>query len=1379
VANRTIRIEIDAEIGGLQARLRAAGQSVRSFTANAVDNMHRHSAAINDLSKSAGLMGAGLVASAAIAVKAFADWDDKMAQVKSLTHAGVSDMNQLREATMGFAKDFGVSASQAADAEIELVKAGVSVKDMMGGALKGALTLASAGQLDVADATSIAASAMTQFGLAGTDVTHIADLLAAGADKALGSVGDLGQGLKYVGPVAAGLNISIEQTVGVLSELAQNGILADQAGTSLRGMIQSLTSPSSIAAKTMAKYGIEVYNTQGAFVGLDGVAEQLKTKLGTLDQATRQQALGQIFGNEQITTATVLMKGGAAEVDKWTNSVNDQGFAAEQAGGKMNSLKGDLQRLKATLDNELVSTGSNAGGPLRGLVQSVTAVITKLDEVPDSAKNAAVSLAGSGGLALVGVAGLGKLGTALGQARASVQALGVSAKAAGLAVGAIGGLLTVGALGFEAWAKNAAQAQQRTEDFKSTLDDMGHTTDDTVRQINDTLSTLNFHRSFGEFITGSDSIGVIETAKRIGLSTEDLTNYILGQADAVDRVKKAVEAYDGISPTDKLFDPKIQEKADKLTGKLDDQAKSLTKAQKEAALAAEANQELGVSADDASAGTDAAATATADYTSKIQQAQQAQEQASDELLKWAQGVGQSGNAVLDLSKNVDTAKLSFQGWIKQLQDQALAAAQWDANLRRIAEKGGSQALLDSLSKLNPEEAGARVKQLAEGSTKDIDKLNAAYDSAQQHAQGLQDYLTQKFGPKPAPIILSVDTTHAQAALASIVQAADHTTAKLTIDGDDGPVRQTLKGAKASINDAAGTITIKANDGRAVETLHSYKTTVDQTTGHVIVSGTDASGRQVVAEFTSWADKQGAAIRVTADTSAFNNAMRQLYVPTVSVGVLAPGKADGGPISGGTPGKDSVPALLMPGEHVLTTSDVDKMGGQSAVYRMRSMAQAGLLRFAKGGAVPKTWHGKSLEYWQGKYATGTDYLQLKQAISNDKASLREKEKYKDKDGHEHQRYVLRGIDRRVANSQLHDDQKALSDANTARAFVKKYGSFASAIKARDAAKVTGRESKAESKAQSAVDRANARVDRLQELSDSAKSTITGSFDLASSYQGDTTDAYGYTVKGKGFTKAGILAAAKSQATTAKDFASGLSKLQGKLGTSGAAQAIIEQALSIFGSDPAQGLEFVKALNSMSTKELSSLKSSYNTIAAAGKSSGQSLTAADTTGGLSAAEKSADDLSDALDTLTTKVGKAGDNLTDALLKPFGLKLDKKGNIVKRAAGGWVDGPGTSTSDSVHLAASKGEFVVNAVAAKANAGLLEWINSRGATTVLPTYNAPTVATTTSAHLEAMVAAAVESGLAQASISIRSTVGLSERDQAQIVVTGGNRLRRDGRTA
>jgi hypothetical protein len=74
------------------------------------------------------------------------------------------------------------------------------------------------------------------------------------------------------------------------------------------------------------------------------------------------------------------------------------------------------------------------------------------------------------------------------------------------------------------------------------------------------------------------------------------------------------------------------------------------------------------------------------------------------------------------------------------------------------------------------------------------------------------------------------------------------------------------------------------------------------------------------------------------------------VPLNVIGSAGRGMKDGGGVFGGERGKDSVPALLMPDEHVWTTKEVQAAGGHGAMYRMRKAALAGELRgFARGGS----------------------------------------------------------------------------------------------------------------------------------------------------------------------------------------------------------------------------------------------------------------------------------------------------------------------------------------------------------------------------------------------------------------------------------------------
>lgn len=90
--------------------------------------------------------------------------------------------------------------------------------------------------------------------------------------------------------------------------------------------------------------------------------------------------------------------------------------------------------------------------------------------------------------------------------------------------------------------------------------------------------------------------------------------------------------------------------------------------------------------------------------------------------------------------------------------------------------------------------------------------------------------------------------------------------------------------------------------------------------------------------------------LTIETRA--DALARQNLPSSFIGpVIQQPKAEGGSIVGGVPGVDSVPILAMPGEHMLTVDDVNRLGGQAGVYRFRQMLQSGMVeKFADGGAI---------------------------------------------------------------------------------------------------------------------------------------------------------------------------------------------------------------------------------------------------------------------------------------------------------------------------------------------------------------------------------------------------------------------------------------------
>jgi len=376
VADRTVTVRLNAAVSGYIAQMQAAGRATAQVGQQA-----------SGVAKEAGLispklLGIGTAAAVVggMAVSKMANFEAAMSEVRAATGETAEGMAALTEA----AKDAGgatkYSAEEAAKGITNLAKAGVSTSDILDGGLTGALDLAAAGSMDVAEAAEIASAALVTFQLEGSDMGHVADLLAAGAGKAMGEVTDLGYALKMAGTVAAQTGLSIEETTATLSAMASRGILGSDAGTSLKSFLQRLIPESDKAAAAMEEIGLAAYDASGNFIGMEAVAGQLRDGLSRLTVEQQQAALKTIFGSDAIRAAAVLYEEGADGVAQWTDAVNDAGYASEYAATMADNLKGDIEKLTGAVDTLMVSTADNANGGLRGLVQLLTGAVDAISE---------------------------------------------------------------------------------------------------------------------------------------------------------------------------------------------------------------------------------------------------------------------------------------------------------------------------------------------------------------------------------------------------------------------------------------------------------------------------------------------------------------------------------------------------------------------------------------------------------------------------------------------------------------------------------------------------------------------------------------------------------------------------------------------------------------------------------------------------------------------------------------------------------------------------------------------------------------------------------------------------------------------------------------
>ncbi|MFG3340527.1 phage tail tape measure protein [Glycomyces sp. NPDC048151] len=526
MAERTVSVALRMQMAGAIAAVKNYRRAWVDARDELQKNILAHRDAADQISHAAMIAGAGLAAGVGLAVAKFAEFDAQMSNVNAVMRETDANMEMLREAALKAGETTVFSATEAAQAIEELGKAGISTADILGGGLDGALSLAAAGGMAVADAAEVAALAMQQFGLSGNEIPHVADLLAAAAGKSLGSVDDLRMALQQSGLVANQFGLSIEDTTGALAAFASAGLIGSDAGTSLKTMLTMLANPSKESAQLMEELGINAYDASGQFVGLTNLAGQLESQMGGLTQAQRDQALAQIFGTDALRAANVLYEEGSAGIRDWNLAVNDSGYAAEVAADRMDNLQGDLKTLQSTLETALIQSGSGANDALRSMTQNVTNAVQAFSSLPEPVQQAAVWVGAAGaaitllgGAAIVAVPKVHAMNVALTEMGTSRALLAKKALGGltGFLFGPWGAALGIAVAALGAFAAKQAESKAKTDQLADTLDQQtGAITENTRAMVAKEL----------------EDQGAFEMAKKLGVSQAELVDSVLYGTDA-------------------------------------------------------------------------------------------------------------------------------------------------------------------------------------------------------------------------------------------------------------------------------------------------------------------------------------------------------------------------------------------------------------------------------------------------------------------------------------------------------------------------------------------------------------------------------------------------------------------------------------------------------------------------------------------------------------------------------------------------------------------------------------------------------------------------------------------------------------------------------
>ena len=326
--------------------------------------------------KFAAIATAGAVLVGGLGIKStmstFVDFEQGLANVQAVSKASSDEMKRLSDTARQLGKDTEWSAVEVTQAEELLAQAGFTVQENID-ALPGLLSLASAGGLELADATDIAAGTLKAFGMEAGETSTVADVLSVAASKTNSGVYDLGEAMKYVGPVAKGLNIGIEDTTAALGMLHDANIKGGQAGTVLRGSLIKLAKPSKQASELMEELGFNAFDSNGQMLGLEEIIGGLQKSTAGLTEEQRANAMATLFGQQNMAGMLALVEQGPDRFKELSTSMKESSGAAEEmADARLDSISGQMKLLQSATDEMKLSLGEKLAPYTRQFVEWLT-----------------------------------------------------------------------------------------------------------------------------------------------------------------------------------------------------------------------------------------------------------------------------------------------------------------------------------------------------------------------------------------------------------------------------------------------------------------------------------------------------------------------------------------------------------------------------------------------------------------------------------------------------------------------------------------------------------------------------------------------------------------------------------------------------------------------------------------------------------------------------------------------------------------------------------------------------------------------------------------------------------------------------------------------
>lgn len=428
----------------------------------------------------------------ATAAKSGASFESAMSQVAATMGKTRGEIQDLADTAVEMGSTTSFSATEAAEGLNYLALAGYDSKQQIA-ALPKVLTLAAAGNMDLAYASDMLTDSMSALGLASEDsevlmnnMNLMVDQMAKTASQSNTSVAQLGEAILTVGGTAKDLAGGTVELNTVLGLMADNGIKASESGTHLRNILLAMQPTTDKAAEAWKQLGVSGYDAQGNLRPLEDTFSDLNKAMEGMNMEQKTELLQSMFNKTDLAAVNALLGTSSERWDELAGAIeNSVGAGEKMQDVQLDNLTGDITLLKSAIEGLQIRFFELGNNALRSVVQHITKVVDWFNNLSDAqlelVEKIALIVAAIGPALLIGgkiISGILKMIVIIGKIKEAIMLVITVIKtffalfATNPILIAITAIIAAVALLAKAWKDDFGGIQEKTKAFIDFMKDL-------------------------------------------------------------------------------------------------------------------------------------------------------------------------------------------------------------------------------------------------------------------------------------------------------------------------------------------------------------------------------------------------------------------------------------------------------------------------------------------------------------------------------------------------------------------------------------------------------------------------------------------------------------------------------------------------------------------------------------------------------------------------------------------------------------------------------------------------------------------------------------------------------------------------------------------